>query len=384
MVVTHYFPAHRGGIERVADDLARTMLKSGDVTIQWFASDCDAPPPSSSHFTAIPVPSWNGLEERSGLPYPLWSPAAWPRLWRSIRQCDAVHVHDYLYMGSLLAWTMAKFSGRPVVFTQHVGHVPLRNAMLTSMLRLMNVSLGRFMLAHSAAAVFVSNRVRDQFFPHGGNNLHLIANGIDTTTFQPAPEEQRQQLRATLGLDSSRPVLLFVGRFVAKKGLPLLRTLVDGQPHAQWLFAGRGPLDPGSWDRPDIRVFRDRSGPALAELYQAADLLVLPSAGEGFPLVVQEALACGTPSLAGSELSGALPGIDDVLLTESVSGEDAAARWNARLGSLVKQANVLASLRQRAAAFAARNWSWDTCARTYRDLYRQSAGRNDGDQKDLS
>ena len=43
----------------------------------------------------------------------------------------------------------------------------------------------------------------------------------------------------------------------------------------------------GELDRPDLR-----------ELYRRSKLLVLPSLTEGFPLVVLEALSCGTPAIA--------------------------------------------------------------------------------------
>ena len=54
-----------------------------------------------------------------------------------------------------------------------------------------------------------------------------------------------------------------------------------------------------------MRVFSDLAGPGLAELYRASDVFVLPSQGEGFPLVVQEALACGLPVVCGDESTGA-------------------------------------------------------------------------------
>ena len=56
-----------------------------------------------------------------------------------------------------------------------------------------------------------------------------------------------------------------------------------------------------------MSVHRNLSQAELPPLYQAADLLVLPSVGEGFPLVVQEAMACGTPALVGDETAAGCP-----------------------------------------------------------------------------
>jgi glycosyltransferase involved in cell wall biosynthesis len=64
-----------------------------------------------------------------------------------------------------------------------------------------------------------------------------------------------------------------------------------------------------------VTVFSGLSGPSLADLYRASDVLVLPSKGEGFPLVIQEALACGLPVVCSAETAGADPAVSDFLST---------------------------------------------------------------------
>ena len=71
-LVTHYFPAHRGGIELVAAEIARRLAARHNVEVSWHASDCDQPP-SLPGVTCFPARSWNGIERRAGVPYPLWS-----------------------------------------------------------------------------------------------------------------------------------------------------------------------------------------------------------------------------------------------------------------------------------------------------------------------
>ncbi|HEX6241498.1 MAG TPA: glycosyltransferase, partial [Polyangiales bacterium] len=183
--------------------------------------------------------------------------------------------------------------------------------------------------------------------------------------FVPVEPARREALRAALGVEKHQPLLLFVGRFVEKKGLHLLRQLAQRLPQARWIFAGWGPLDPADWGLANVSVPGKLAREALIPLYQAADLLVLPSVGEGFPLVVQEAMACGTPALVTDETAGASPAAADLLLHEPLRSDDDAQRWSARLQALLASPGALAELRPRVAAFARRHWSWASCAERY-------------------
>ena len=93
--------------------------------------------------------------------------------------------------------------------------------------------------------------------------------------------------------------------FVEKKGLHVLEIMARMRSDVLFVFAGHGTLDPRGWGMPNVRVYSGLFGSTLASLYRASDLLLLPSTGEGFPLVVQEALACGLAILCGTDTAGA-------------------------------------------------------------------------------
>jgi glycosyltransferase involved in cell wall biosynthesis len=367
-LVTHYFPAHRGGVERVAAEIAARLAARHGADIAWHASDCD-PAPSIGGVRCVPARSCNAIERRMGFPYPLWSPRALRLVRRAAREADVLHLHDCLYAPNLAAYLAARRAGRPVVVTQHIGMVPFRNAVLRALLAVANRILGRIVLGGATRVVFVSDTVRRYFqgFVRFKSPPLLIANGVDTAIFHPVDERERARLRAELGVAAGTPLFLFVGRFVEKKGLPTLRELAARLTHARWIFAGWGPLDPERWSLPHVTVMRERSGAQLAALYRAADLLVLPSVGEGFPLVVQEAMACGTPALIGADTAAGWPQAKELLLAEDVSGADAVARWERRLRG---PSGELARLRKPVADYAAANWSWDKCAAAYAELMR--------------
>lgn len=364
-LVTHYFPSHRGGVERVAGLLAERLARAGAAEIAWHASDCDPPPGDTASVRSFPAKSCNLIERRLGVPYPFWTPRALRRLRSSIRESDVVHLHDCLYLPNIVAYGAARLAKRPILVTQHVGFVPYRNPLLRLAMSAANRVVGRLVLGGAAQVVFESASVRRYFerFVRFRRPPMTVPNGVDTGQFYPAAD--RAKLRAQLGVPGDRPLLLFIGRFVEKKGLPLLEELTARLPQVHWLFAGWGPHDPARWARPNVTVVQSPSPDAIAPLYQAADLFVLPSVGEGFPLAIQEAMACGTPALVGEETAAGCPEAGELLLHEPVPYLE---RWETRIRALLSQPSTLEALRPRVAAFAREHWAWERCAQRYIDI----------------
>lgn len=370
-LVTHYYPAHRGGVERVAGQLAERLAAAGVAEIRWHASDCDSPP-AAPGVTAVPAPACNALERAAGVPYPLWSPAALRRLVRACAESDVVHLHDCLYLPNVIAFLAARRARRPVLVTQHIGHVPYRNPLLRGLQGAANQALGRLVLGGADQVVFESETVRRYFtgFVRFRRPAVLVQNGVDLQRFEPAPQALRRMHRLRLGVPPDTPVLLFLGRFVEKKGLSVLREVAERMPQTHWIFAGWGPLDPASWHLPNATVVQSPATADLSALYQAADLLVLPSVGEGFPLSVQESMACGTPALIGEDTAEGAPEAGELLLRERVGGSDTAERWARRIERLLAEPGRLEALRPGVAAFSREHWSWEQCTARYTALLR--------------
>jgi glycosyltransferase involved in cell wall biosynthesis len=315
----------------------------------------------------------NYLERRWEITYPLWGPRSLLRLGSAVRRCDVVYLHDCLYMGNVLAYLCGRLLRKPVVITQHIDLLPYPNPVARGLMAAATRLVTCRMLRGCAACVFISTKVQTFFERRVGFRRRplYIPNGIDGQTFSPRTEGERLHLRSRLGLPEGRPVMLFVGRFVERKGLPLLRGLAEQFPQCHWVFIGRGDNDPSRWGLPHVTCLGMLGQRDIVPYYQAADLLLLPSVGEGFPLVVQEAMACGTPVLISAETARALPGIEAVAYVTAPHPGPLAAL----LRRVLDAPAALQSRRAPVAAFAREQWpDWEACADRYLQLFAHVAG----------
>jgi glycosyltransferase involved in cell wall biosynthesis len=142
---------------------------------------------------------------------------------------------------------------------------------------------------------------------HGvpAEKIRLTYNGVDTAYFCPGEPETIAETRQRYGLPQSKPLVLFVGRLVPKKGIDKLIEARDPAYHIVLAGSGAVPHLPqgvscvGPLERNELR-----------RLYQACDLFAYPAVGEMLTLAMQEAMACGLPVVATKERDYAAYGLD--------------------------------------------------------------------------
>jgi glycosyltransferase involved in cell wall biosynthesis len=181
----------------------------------------------------------------------------------------------------------------------------------------------------------------------------LFLGSVDTELYRPL---ERSRACQEAGLDARRRHLLFLGRLddrVKRVGalIEAFGALAERHPGGDLVIAGDGP------DRAALTRLATSRAPAgrirftgwisdataRARLYNAADCLVLPSRSEGFPAVVGEAAACGTPVLASR-----VGGIGELVREGATGwlvepGDDAALRE--RLDFALARPDELAAMR---------------------------------------
>lgn len=372
--VTHFFAAHGGGIELVAQRLIKEIAKKNECTFTWIASDADAAPIIEGQ-TMLPMRSSNFIEKILGVPWPLWGRKSLKTMKETIRKSDVVWLHDTLYIGNILASRWAHKYNKPIVITQHIAPIDYRNPFMRGLMKMADRVFSCRMLRKADEVTFISDRVAEDYYNRivFTRPIKVIPNGVDTRVYHMPLSENRRFLRQQFALKNEQPVLLFVGRFVERKGLEAIREMAKASPNWRFWLAGQGPIDPDTWLLPNVHVFRNRKDLSLAELYQAADLFILPSYGEGFPLVVQEAIACGLPVICGPETArGSVLAQPHLQIADVWPDNPAqtAATWTQKINKLPFDL-PLEYPSEEMAEFAFSTWNWQPIAEVYAGIFKK-------------
>lgn len=153
-----------------------------------------------------------------------------------------------------------------------------------------------------------SVKLYQQRYPHLANRIEYLKNPVDNEIFYPLTREKRDEVRRNyarqLGLSDDTSFVLFAGRLHPQKDPILLVRSIAAlqQQNVHLLIAGEGELADEVQAEicqlglsKQITMLGGVVQAKVAQLQQISSLFVLTSAYEGLPLVVLEALACGTP-----------------------------------------------------------------------------------------
>ena len=147
-----------------------------------------------------------------------------------------------------------------------------------------------------------------QQYPDFSDRFEHLKNTVDLELFFPLTpaekERKREELATQLKLDPATRFVLFVGRLHPQKDPLLLIEAVAKlqQTDVHLLIAGEGEMKIaieaeinrlGIGDR--VTLLGGVTPKRVSDLYRLSSVFVVSSAYEGVPIVVLEALACGTP-----------------------------------------------------------------------------------------
>lgn len=240
----------------------------------------------------IPVEFLN-LRHAWQIPSVLW------KMRRSLREFRPAILQTWLYHANLLGRIAGKLAGVPLI------HSGIRVADRRSRWRLRwDRWTARLVDRHVCVSDAVLRFSRDV----GGlpeDRLVAIPNGVDCETFRAAAPADLSEL----GITSSAPAILYVGRLDSQKRPDLFvevaQRLLRVRPDWHFLLAGDGPLRSGlqrgiekSGRQDRIHLLGRRAD--IPRLLKASQCFVLTSDWEGMPNIVLEAMAAGVPIVSTS------------------------------------------------------------------------------------
>jgi glycosyltransferase involved in cell wall biosynthesis len=264
------------------------------------------------------------IADRPRLPQDLRAIARLRRLIRAWRP-DVVHAHG-LRAGALTAIALAfvrpdVHHPRPaLVVTAH--NAPAAGGVTGAIYRVLELIVARTADSVLCVSPDLENRMRAAGARRVGRAL-VPAGDVSAET------------RAVSGADPGHPTVLAAGRLAAQKGFGTLLEAAarwrDVRPEPRLIIAGEGPLEAELKSQAarlglDARFLGHRDD--VPALLASAAVFVLPSAWEGQPLILQEALRAavpivatrvgGTPELTGEGAALLVPPGDAARLADAV------------------------------------------------------------------
>lgn len=363
LTISNYFPIHAGGIEIVAKNLVERWRKEHHV--RWAASETTLR--QERHADDSSLVASNFTETYLGFPYPIPSLSSILKIIRHVHRCDIVHLHDCLYLSNIIAFLSAKALSKPVVVTQHISVVTYQEKYKNLLQIIAYKTIGRLVLEGSDEVVFINQKIRKRFQTTMKlSRTTVLENGVDHKIFLPSQSEtEKLSIRKKLSYLENDIIFLFVGRFTQKKGVYIIREIAKSRPNYKWLMVGTGEVSVSNWGVENIKTFPYQPQDKLREFYVAADLFVLPSWGEGFPLSVQEAMTCGLPAAVSDETASSLP--DAPLISLDIFS---IPNIDKTLDDSLAQPNFLKELSTRSVNYAKR-WDWNLISNQYLDEFRK-------------
>ena len=387
MITREYPPEIYGGAGVHVSELVATLRKSIEVRVRAFGFD-RSEARTVSYRTPLELAHANAAVQTLGTDLAMVGDVA---------GADVVHSHTWY--ANFAGHLAAQLHGIPHVLTAH-SLEPLRPWKAEQLGGGYAISSGIERLAYeNAAAVFaVSAGMRDDIlrsYPQvEPDRVRVIHNGIDVDRWHPV---ENDDFLTEIGVDVSRPSVVFVGRITRQKGLPyLLRAAELLPPEVQLILCAGAPDTPEIMEEVQQRVrllqesrqgviWIERMLPRdeLSAILTAATAFVCPSVYEPLGIVNLEAMACGA-AVVGTATGGIPEVVADgitgrlVPLEQLQDGTGTPTDPDRFVADLARVLTEVVSDPARAAEYgragrerAAKEFSWAAIADTTRALYAE-------------
>lgn len=378
LIITHYFLPHTGGIENVAYNQAKGLIKKGHkVTV---LSSLVGTTKSSENIEGIKVKRIkviNFLEKRIGLPYPIFHLSSFREIRNEILKNDVIQIHGHVFMTSVIGAYFAKRYNKPTVVTQHNTFVYYENFIIRTVETIADKTLGKYTFSKGKKIIAVSHKTQKYVESITGVSKKIVVeyNGINVERF--GKKIDKKAFKKKLGV-GDKFVCFTVRRITYKNGIDTILEVAEKLKNEKIIFliGGKGPEFAKVQEiikennLKNVKLLGFISDADLPKYYSISDLFILPSKqGEGFPLVVLEAFASGVPVIATKS------GGHEEVIKNGINGYlvnvDKPAEILKRIDYLFENFSLLRKMSKECYELARKNFSWNTNINSLDLIYKE-------------
>lgn len=378
-----------GGMNVYVDELARTMTARG-VAVDVFTRRCDSESPEIVEV----IPGYRVIHVTAGPALPLPIPQLTDHVfafaesviaWAQDQEINYDLVHSHYWLSGWAGLLIKRVLGIPLANSFHtlgrVKDLTRRHDEPSS--RLLRIAAEIDVIGGSDCVIAATPVEFEDLLDHYGadpTRLCLNPPGINHELFEPG---DREASRKSVGLETDRDVILFVGRIQALKGIDVAVEafgMVAANRHDVDLVVVGGPSGPSGHEEYGAVVARiDELGLSdrvhmrrpvehgeLPDFYRSANVLLLPSRSESFGLVAVEAQGCGIPVVAAA-IGGLTHAVDDGSSGILIDGWEPVDYSSAI--EIILADSAVAEGFSKAAVEHAQGFSWDLTANRLLELY---------------
>ena len=284
------YPPHIGGVSSHTYLLSRELVKRGDEVYVLTYPHPDVKDIDGVKVETAFAPNIKGLR---GMFFFIFS---FFKLIGMVRRfnIDLIHAHFLLPPG-LIGVCVGSLLGKKTAVTAHGSDLMIqaKNPILRNLIK--------FVLKKADYVVVVNQTLKEKALELGINpdKVYITPNAVDVEKFNP----KNTELPSDVNINSDKPSMLFVGNLVFQKGVKyLLEAKKLMKNDAELLIVGDGPLR----TELEMKVQKDHIPDVVFagarrdvdQIMPSADVFVLPSISEGFPITILEAMASGLPVVA--------------------------------------------------------------------------------------
>lgn len=364
-VTPYYAPAYAfGGVVRSVEGMAQALARRGH-TVTILTTDAQSQTERYNGYNDQLIEGVRVIRAKNASIYlrgklNLSTPInMWPLARKLIDSADVIHCHEFRTVENLLVTPIAARRGKPLVLSPHgtltatTGRSALKSAwdslLSPAVARRFDHVVGLTQVEVDEAQAFWAQFSADAKFS-------VVPNGVNPDEY---PEKS----------PTSATTCLFMARLHPRKGAHLLAEafLQANVPNTRLVIAGADEGGQHLIPRdPHITLAGFLDGEARMQAFHEADMFALPAVGEGLPMTVLEAMACGVPVIIS-------PGCNLPEVAQHGAGlivEPEVDALAAALRDLMTNATKRRAMGEAARRLVEEHFTWDSLAVRLEQVYQ--------------